>query len=208
MTSKMSLFAQIGTRSAPSSAHRLQVCPQINVLFTLDSTSLLTIIDGMKGLNCYARFRDDPGFEKLTNFIEVKASFLMPASLPFSQRGPFLPIAVAGTPPFLLYRKFNYQPATDFFSALFSRVRSRFRSSPRKQFLYQVAGCDSFLCRSHCARWPVPVLQLDGKNPYSGRPLSFSKSYTFYRAGCNHFNVPSSVSLFWQPAEGRYRDIH
>ncbi|GAI62397.1 unnamed protein product, partial [marine sediment metagenome] len=30
------------------------------------------------GLNCYASFWDEPGIEKLLNFIEVKASFLRP----------------------------------------------------------------------------------------------------------------------------------
>ena len=154
MTSKMSLFAQIGTRSAPSSAHRLQVCPQINVLFTLDSTSLLTIIDGMKGLNCYARFRDEPGLEKLFNFIEAKASFLRPVSLPYFQRGPFLPISVAGESSFVLDMEILLEPF-----------------SPNLE-----AGHYFFLRRTYCRQWPVLVSVMERQNHAPGRPLFFSQT--------------------------------
>ncbi len=65
----------------------------------------------MKGRNCYAAFWSYPGLEKLFNFIEVKASFLRPVSLPFSGREPFSRIAAAGQAISLRHRLLVSHPA-------------------------------------------------------------------------------------------------
>ena len=44
----------------------------------------------MKDLNCYARFLEYPGVEKLRTVDQNKASFLAPVTPRFVQRGPFL----------------------------------------------------------------------------------------------------------------------
>ncbi len=106
----------------------------------------------MKGLNCYARFYEVPGIEKLTDHDQVKQSFLAPVTPIFSQREPFRRRAVAGLFQCVLHTGFLLEPYG----------------------LFPSTGHCCFLRRSHCSQWPVPVLQLDGKNPYSGRPLIFS----------------------------------
>jgi len=50
----------------------------------------------MKGLNCYARFVDDPGIEKFPILDRVKSNFLRPVTLSLSQQGPFIQLTVAG----------------------------------------------------------------------------------------------------------------
>jgi len=68
-----------------------------NVYFSLDFLSVYTIIDCMKGLNCYARFCGHPGIEKLYGFDHVKSSFLMRMSPSDVQARPFTRLAVFGS---------------------------------------------------------------------------------------------------------------
>ena len=49
----------------------------------------------MKGLNCYARFVDDPGIEKFPILDRGKSNFLRPVTLSLSQQGPFIQLTVA-----------------------------------------------------------------------------------------------------------------
>lgn len=60
----------------------------------------------MKGLNCYARFLDDPGIEKLATTHQVKTSFLVPVTSLDPQREPFLSITGAE----LCWRSFHEVP--------------------------------------------------------------------------------------------------
>ena len=50
----------------------------------------------MKGLNCYASFWDDPGIEKLLDFLKVKSSFLMPVTPSHYRGAPFFRSQAAG----------------------------------------------------------------------------------------------------------------
>ncbi|MBA7563304.1 hypothetical protein ES708_04959 [subsurface metagenome] len=106
----------------------------------------------MKGRNCYARFCRHPGLEKLFTFIDGKASFLRPVSLPTSQREPFMHRIATGT-----------NPRVHHVGSFLLVIRLSFNAG-RYFFLY------SFLV----LQWPVPVLQLDGNPSYSVRPLIFS----------------------------------
>ncbi|MBA7544181.1 hypothetical protein ES705_36533 [subsurface metagenome] len=153
----MSLFTQIGTCIGGRRRSRLRICPQINVLFTLDSTSLLTIIDGMKGLNCYACFLSYPGLEKLLNFIEAKAKFLRPVTPSYAQRDLYFQRAVIGMPPFLRYVVLRALPATVFLCLAHFSSGGRQKSIPPIQGAFALAGHRYFqsstyltgrLCRS------------------------------------------------------------
>lgn len=126
----------------------------------------------------------------------------------FFQQVPFLGRAAAATWPNSHHTAGHFITVAVFFFALYSTTRSRLGPQQHKQFLYQRAGCDFFLCRTYCSQRSMLELRKSLVCPPPHWPLFFPMSYTFYGAGCNHFNVPLSVSLFWQPAEGRYRDNH
>ncbi len=123
----MSLLAQIGTRSARTSAHQLTACPKINVLFIVDCTSLLAIIDGMKGLICYASFRVPSGTEKSLTHFQVKDDFFVPGDTVDVQQDRFFLKAVVGLTPSLLITETQHALATVYFFFVLIVRSGRFR---------------------------------------------------------------------------------
>ena len=139
------------------------------VYFPLDFCSLYPIMEVMKGRNCYARFCDHPGLEKLLDFIEAKSSFLKPMSLPLSQREPFSLRTTAGLltghhacP---LYR----WPAVDlFFAGLIVRNGWLSRGAPPSAVLLLAGRCGFFL-RCDAFHRPVTDVGLSPPGPHQCR---------------------------------------
>ncbi len=181
----MSLLAQNGICSTKPAAHQLQKYPENNIPFALDTSSLLPIIDVMKGRICYARFLSHRGLEKLTNFIEVKASFLRPVTLTLSQQYRPSKKAVAGSIQCVPYIGFLHKPLS----------------------LVLYTGHCYFLCKSYWSVWPVPVFGLPSPGPTASRPLVFSKPYIFYGADGSGYIAQSPIFVAEPSALRRYRDI-
>ena len=79
----------------------------------------------MKGLNCYTRFRDEPGIEKLVTFAQGKSSFLMPVIPSDVQARPFLLRTVVGSLVCPSDMALRSRPTTVLFYAFFVSVSGR-----------------------------------------------------------------------------------
>ncbi|MBA7702733.1 hypothetical protein ES703_111503 [subsurface metagenome] len=164
-------------------------------------------MNGMKGRNCYARFWSLPSFEKLLNFIEVKASFLRPVTLPSSQREPFKMSSVAGYLTRLMPCLLSYRPATGFFFAGLIVGSGRYTlciSSHRKQ---PFTGHCYFLFRSHCTEWPISIFGVVNPGPTASRPLLFCCSTSQHRVvGLVAYGLPPSRAA--KPATTLFCSLH
>lgn len=92
----MSVSAQRRTCSAPIYQTPPQKCPENNVRFIIDSTSVLPIIEIMKGLDCYARTCVTSGTKKSHTKIHDLKGFFVPGGRSDIQLRPFLQYAAAG----------------------------------------------------------------------------------------------------------------
>ena len=126
ITSKSSLLPQIGTRSAPSSAVPAKIRPEIYFPFALYSTSLLPIIDGMKGLNCLPLFGSHGGLKKSPTPTQMLYGFVRPVTLRASGLVPFICYAVVGLLSYLGDIIGSTIPATVVFSSAHSIRGGRF----------------------------------------------------------------------------------
>jgi len=75
----------------------------------------------MKGLNCYARFVDDPGIEKFPILDRGKSNFLRPVTLSLSQQGPFIQLTVAVPGCWALTPRPSAAPVTLYLTRFFSQ---------------------------------------------------------------------------------------
>ena len=72
----------------------------------------------MKGLNCYAGFWNEPGFEKFPILNRGKSNFLKPVTPRFSQQGSFIQLTVAVHGCWTLTPRSSAVLATLYFTAL------------------------------------------------------------------------------------------
>lgn len=131
----------------------------------------------MKGRNCYARFCRHPGLEKLFNFIEAKASFLRPVSLPTSQREPFMHRIATGSSPRVLH-------------VGFSLLVIRLSFNAGRYFFYR---------RSHCTRWSVHASALLPGTIQKSRPPIFSLQTSLCEAA-GSYRGPRITRPYQMPA--------
>ncbi len=162
----------------------------------------------MKGRSCYARFWDSPGIEKLLNFIEAKASFLVPVKSWARRVVPLFQEAVAGLLGCRPDSTVQPIPVTAVFSRLFLTPGGlqSFQLSSLSAVVLAVRRF--FLYHWFHSVWPVSIFWLNSPGPTASRPPSFSMPYIFYMAV-----VPTCRCRRGEYACGptvlrRYRDNH
>ncbi len=123
----MSLSRQNGTCIVGRRLSRLRMCPKNNVRFVVYSPSLLTIIDGMKGLIYSASFCVPSGTEKSLTHFQVKDDFFVPGDTVDVQQDLFFQRAVAGPTLSLIITEHQHALATVLLSLRNVWTRGRFR---------------------------------------------------------------------------------
>ena len=109
----------------------------------------------MKDLNCYVRFWNHPGVEKLRTVDQIKASFLAPVTPRFVQREPFFAGTVVGSGFLYSPSQSRAVPATVFFSIGTEQTRGRQIGADFSRSSLHHAGHRFFLCSAYTTVWPV-----------------------------------------------------